>query len=520
MRSIVIALFALAPCIAGAQIVSSAPDEVEVAIYRASPGNTADIANMDLPANGLAMISETRTIDLPVGTVTILFRGVAETIVPQSAKLESLPGNIRETNFDYRLIGPGELVANSIGKSVRLIRTDRQTGNVSEQRGTLLAGPQGVLLDIEGRIEALGCSGASERLVFDEVPTSLTAHPTLSATVNVTKAGRHRVRLSYLAIGLDWSADYVARIHADGKKLDLSGWITLANKQRTSFADAQVHVVAGNVSVMRDQTVPQTIEPLFMTSSCWPIGSFVSYPKEQRMYKRSIQEDLQSFVQAPMPMMSMAKRENYIAKQTDLGDYKLYTVPVATTVSAKQIKQVRMVNQKNVPFERLYSYQVDEHQLENENVPTTPTIVLRLQNKKNAGLGVALPAGKVAVMEPHTAGLVLAGEQTVKDLPVGLPVEIEIGQAMDIKVRPRAVRQTVNGEGANRKERIDIEVDVANDKPIPITLELFQQKTVERDFRIVVETQLHTEKNGMPMWTVKLKPGERTTIAYTVEHAN
>lgn len=517
MHRIALALLVLSPWAASAQVVSLAPDAVEVTIYRASPGNRAEIANLEMPAKGLAMISESRTIELPAGVSTIHFRGVAETIVPQSAKLESLPGKITESNFDYRLIGPGELVANSVGKSVRFIRTDRQTGSVTEQRGTLIAGPEGVLINIDGRIEALGCSGANERIVFDEIPTNLTADPTLSATVNVTQAGKHRVRLSYLAAGMDWSADYVARVHPDGRKLDLSGWITLANKQRTAFTNAQVHVVAGNVSVMEGETVPQAIQPLWLTSRCWPIGSFISYPKEQKMYTNRAKGSF-GIAESPMPMMAMAKRESVIAKQTDLGDYKLYTVPSTTTVASKQIKQVKMIDQRNVPFERLYTYRVDEHQLANPTVTNTPTILLRLQNKKTAGLGVALPAGTAAVIEPYAKSLVFAGEQKLKDLPVGLPVEIEIGQAMDIRVRPRAVRHSRVGNDPS-KERIDIEVDVANDKSIPVVLELAHSIAVAQDFRVLVESQSHTQKDGMPMWSIKLKPGERVTLSYSVEHA-
>jgi hypothetical protein len=519
MHRIALALLVMVPWAANAQVVSLAPEAVEVSIYRASPGSRAEIANLAMPAKGLAMISETRTIDLPAGVSTIHFRGVAETIVPQSAKLESLPGKITESNFDYRLIGPGELVANSVGKSVRFIRTDRQTGNVTEQRGTLIAGPEGVLISFDGRVEALGCSGASERIVFDEIPTNLTADPTLSATVNVTQAGKHRVRLSYLATGMDWSADYVARIHPDGRKLDLSGWITLANKQRTSFADAQVHVVAGNVSVMEGETVAQTIQPLWLTSRCWPIGSFIRNNVQERRLRRVMEYQGLPVASAPMAMaMKSEAKMDVMAKQTDLGDYKLYTVPATTTVASKQIKQVKMIDQKNVPFERLYTYHVDEYQLANENVTNTPTILLRLQNKKNAGLGVALPAGTAAVIEPYAKSLVFAGEQKLKDLPVGLPVEIEIGQAMDIRVRPRAVRHARAGD-APSKERIDIEVDVANDKPVPIVLELSHSIAVAQDFHVSVESQRHTQKDGMPMWTIKLKPGERVTLSYSVEHA-
>jgi len=504
-----------------AEIVSPAPEAVEVTIYRARPGLTADIGDMTQKANGLAMITETRTVDIPAGTSTISFRGVAETIVPQSAKLESLPATIVESNFDYSLIGPGELIAKSIGKSVRVVRTDVRTGKITEQRATLLSGPSGVMLDINGKIEALDCSGESEKLVFDSVPAELAEKPTLSATVRTTQAGRYRVRLSYLALGLDWSADYVAIIHKDNRALDLTGWITLANKQKTTFANAPVQVVAGNVSVVEGETVPPNIQALALESKCWPIGSFAMQSVSQSYGPQ--------FAAAPALMMDKLSRNlgeivvtsQKRAEMSNLGDYKLYSLPFVTTVAAQQIKQVQMIEQKNVPFERVYTYVLQSDEFPNSGEVRRPTITLRLQNKARAGLGKPLPAGTVSVVEHDAKNhLVLAGEHSLEDIPVGLPIDIEIGQAMDIWVQPRTAREYTQERGARSKERADIEVDLVNDKPISIKLELLHRKEEERDFRIVSESKLHTLKYGMPMWTITMQPGERTTLRYTLEQAD
>ena len=51
------------------EVVSDHPDAVSVTIYR------------DL----FALITETRTVDLPAGPVTLAFDGVVETLLPASA---------------------------------------------------------------------------------------------------------------------------------------------------------------------------------------------------------------------------------------------------------------------------------------------------------------------------------------------------------------------------------------------------------------------------------------------------
>ncbi|MFX8477697.1 hypothetical protein ABTL82_19750, partial [Acinetobacter baumannii] len=61
-----------------------------------------------------------------------------------------------------------------------------------------------------------------------------------------SSAARHvTVRLSYLAWGFDWQANYVVRMARDGAHADLSAWVTLASSDSTSFADAEAAVVAG-----------------------------------------------------------------------------------------------------------------------------------------------------------------------------------------------------------------------------------------------------------------------------------
>jgi hypothetical protein len=384
----------------------------------------------------------------------------------------------------------------------------------------LLSGPEGVLLNIDGRVEALNCSGTSERLVFDEVPAALTSEPTLSATVRTTEGGRYRVRLSYLATGLDWSADYVARIHPDGRKLDLSGWITLANKQSTSFPNAQVHVVAGNVSVVEGETVPQEVETRSLANRCWPIGAF-STPLISGLLAgnrgRMESDKFSMMAPAAAAMEVVVTAQKRMAEQSDLGDYKLYTLPVSTTVGAQQIKQVQMIDQKDVPFERVYVYTVRSEELDSESVTTKPVSTLRMQNKKSSKLGIALPAGTTSAMETDRYGLILAGEQTLQDLPIGLPVDIELGEAMNIEIQPRMERAYKSGGGKNA---MDIEIDIANDKPAPIQLELLQSKVEEQDFRIVSESKRHTLKYGMPMWTLNLRSGERLVLRYTLEQAD
>src|SRR6185503_13385272 len=139
--------------------------------------------------------------DVPAaGRVTIAFRGVADTMVPQTAALTGLPGALVERNEDFDLLTPGSLVAHSLGRQVQVIQTGSRRGEPVTRTAVIRSAPVGVVLDFGGgRLEALGCGGPPTRLVFDRAPPELSDKPTFSVTADVPKPGRYTVQLSYLA---------------------------------------------------------------------------------------------------------------------------------------------------------------------------------------------------------------------------------------------------------------------------------------------------------------------------------
>jgi hypothetical protein len=519
VRGVAVALL-LVPPLAMADVISPAPDAVQVTIYRSRDTSTRELFDS---GGGLALVTETRTVEIPAGTSKVVFLGVADAIVPQTAGIDGLPALILESNFDYDLMSPGAIIAKSHGERVRAVRIDPATGREVEREAIIRTGPNGVVLEVDGRAEALNCSGLAEKLIFPRVPAGLADEPKLSMTVRAEEAGGHTVQLSYLALGLDWSADYVATLNPDGQTLDLVGWVTLVNRASTTFANAPAEVVAGELSRNEEETQPPGASTYPQQPACWPIGSFIAPPlRVLGRIDRAFRRD-SSVMNSPMAVMleeAVVTGSRIQAEMRELGDYKLYALPEPTTIAARQSKQVRFLTQDKVPFTRLYVLRVDESDFsENNFAPQRPVVTLRLQNEKSDGLGKPLPAGIMSVMEGSTAGPVLAGEHKLNDTPVGLPLDLELGQAMDVWIEPRVTAErTIEREDFN-EQHADIEVRLGNDKTVPVVIE-YRHPADSDGFRVVSESRRHTLKYGDPQWTFRLRPGGRTSLRYSIRRTD
>ena len=80
---------------------------------------------------------------------------------------------------------------------------------------------------------------------------NLYSRPTLIWTLDNRGGAQHRVEASYLAGKLSWQADYVLTVGRDDKLADLDGWVTLTNGSGTSFRNAKLQFVAGELNRVR-----------------------------------------------------------------------------------------------------------------------------------------------------------------------------------------------------------------------------------------------------------------------------
>jgi len=521
MRGIASLLLALAPltaAVAQQRVVSAAPDAVSVTVYRSPERGFEDEMNLDW-LGGYALVTETRTVDLPAGTSDIRFEGVADTLLPASVIISGLPRQPAEKNYDARLLSPGALVDAHLGRQVHIRRTHRKTGKVTESEAIIRSGPNGIVLQTAAGIEALSCTGLPETLIYHDVPEGLSDKPTLSIRASADVPTRATVRLSYLATQFDWQANYVASLAPDGRTLDLFAWLTLANGNDASFPSAQTQAVAGEPNREEDSGdgVVQTVSPE-IELQCWPAGTTSDVnqippppaPPPPPVGVFDSQDIVVTGSRIAEAKLMSASPVTVIAQQEELGDLKLYRIPEPVTVAANAQKQVALLVKDRVPYERIYS--IKPNAASETEAPQSVGVLVRMKNLKPRGLGLPLPSGPVAVFEEADGRPMLVGEPRIYDLAIGEDVELEVGDSPDVTFIQKHISKLKSDSPRKQAQRYEIELSNARSSPATVEVEF----RVYRDTEMVSPSQRLGIKNGRHFWRAVVPANSRKSLSYTV----
>jgi hypothetical protein len=426
--------------------------------------------------DNLALVQDTRQIDIPAGRSRLEFPDVSAQIRAETVSFAAPDTGIVEQNFDYDLLSPGKLMEKAVGKVVTIVRINPATGAETREQAKILAANGGVVLQIGSRIEVLRDDGLPVRVIFDQVPPNLRARPTLSVTVESRRGGVRPARLTYLTPGLGWKADYVALFDETAGKIDVQGWITLSNNSGTTYTNADVVMVAGAPNA----------------------GN--SYNGNYRSYQQ--------------PPASRPGTGTESGTRARLGDYYLYPLRERTTIATAQTKQVSFLDVQGAHAGKAYEYRVGW--LQNEETPASAATVIKFTNGSGGGLGDQLPAGTVRVYIKDSKGSPqFIGESAIGHTPMGSELALATGEAFDVKVQANVVkRERITSDEWQRTERfritdsrdgtriVEVETNpvysrttmaytLTNARPGPVTVDLVQaglDNGPYHDTRVVSET--------------------------------
>ena len=293
-----------APRPAPAQSTTSGSDQTELSIT---------VYNSDL-----ALVRDVREITLPAGTFQLKFMDIAASVNPATVHFRSLndPGrlSVLEQNYEYDLLEPQKLLAKYVGREVTLMRPREVNGTTQweDVKATLISDNNGPVWKIGNEI-VTGFNPAGIR--FPELPENLYDRPTLLWTIDNRGPAKQKVEASYLATKLSWSADYVLTVNREETGADLGGWVTLVNNSGTSFQNARLQLVAGQLNRVRPEVAYKALGGISRLADAAAPPQF---------------------------------------EQEAFNEYHLYTLGRPTSVANNESKQVSLLDASAIPVTKTY----------------------------------------------------------------------------------------------------------------------------------------------------------------------
>lgn len=348
--------------------------------------------------SNIALVREQREIELAAGANTLQFVDVPAQIMPTTVHIKSLSDaqalRVLEQNYEYDLLSPEKLLEKFVGQEVKIFDKNYYTGKDEIATATLLSTNNGTVYQINNEIHI----NPPGRVILPQVPENLMAKPTLVWLLQASRAGKQKVEASYLTNQINWQADYVAVLNVDDTKADLTGWVTIDNKSGTSYQNATLKLVAGDVHRL---TPPQVYDKVIA---------------------------MESRMQAAPPQF----------KEEAFFEYHLYTLDRPATVKDNQTKQVTLLSAAAIPIvkrllfkgQQMYFFDMyGEGSFQKQKV----SVVLEIDNTQKNNLGMPLPKGAVRVYKADKdGGNQFVGEDAIDHTPKDEQFSIKMGEAFDV----------------------------------------------------------------------------------------
>jgi hypothetical protein len=381
------------------------------------------------------LVREVRSVGLGVGRVYLEFRDVSAQIEPETVSIKTLGDNgllsVLEQNYRYDLLNPQKLLEKYVGRTIKVYRYNSVTGREEEYEAEVLSVNQGPILKIGNEITY----NFPGRFAFPEIPDNLMAKPTLVWLLD-SERSRQQLDVSYLTRNLNWKADYVLVLNEDDTRGDLTGWVTLTNQTGTSYEDARLKLVAGDVQRVGEG----------------------KYQRRDLEALRAVAEDAAQFVE-----------EGFF-------EYHLYTLQRPTTLLNNEQKQVTLLEANKVGIDkRLIFYGASHYYrgsygqvVSNQKVG----VYLDLANSEANNLGMPLPRGIVRVYKADASGAQqFIGEDQIDHTPRDEQVRIKMGESFDVVGDRRQMEYRVLSSCTAESEW---EVSVRNHKDTDAEVEMFE----------------------------------------------
>ena len=430
-------------------------------------------ASVTIYNDNFALIKDTKSFNIKKGQQKIEINDVASKIDPTSVLpkfiLDSDEITILEQNYDYDLVSSSKLLEKYIGSDISVQRVSELSK--PKISGKLLSVQGGIIIKTKDDRIVINPQG---EIVLPKMPEGLMLKPTLSWLIDSKVSGKKELELTYKTTGFSWVADYVAILDKDDKNIDLTTWVTINNTSGTTYSNAKLKLIAGDVNTIKE----------------------VNNTSERRL----------------MLAKKVAMAENFEnnLQEKSFFEYHIYELSRTTNLKNNEKKQIEFVSIKNVPAEKKYVYESSK----NDKV----VVKLEFRNNKKSKLGIPLPKGKVRVFKNDGDNLELVGEDKKNHTAENEDVSLMLGNAFDITAQK--IRTNSVSNSSSKKSEESFEITLKNAKLDPVKVNVIESFYGWSNWKITDSSLEYNKKNSNQIcFVVEIPAKSEKKITYKVKYS-
>ncbi len=434
----------------------------------------------------IALIQEARALELSKAENHLLLPNIATlanraslmlTLTPQD-KNQPTPTIIAK-KLDRNILSPQTLLNDFVGKKVTII--SEIEGKEHQEEASILSNNGGLILQYQDRIELNLPKDA--RIAFDTLPEGLSNTPVLSVVLDhLPEVSSHYIaELTYLTAGLNWRADYIAKLDKTTHTLTLETWATINNSSGLDYQDAHIRLIAGAPHLIGNIT-----------------------PRYNVM-----------MASAKMEMMD----ESSAIPAQATGDYYLYDIPAISNLKNNEETQLLLFTSSDVPYQKYYHFSnyVAPQQTLNSTQLESADVEIQFNNNPESHLGVPLPAGTIRLYEAGN-NILFLGEDLLSATPKQQTVSLNSGKAFDVTLKRQANDYKVINED-EWESSYQLTIANAQSDGVEVIINELIPTNPDLNWEIIDTNYKATTTNSDGLtWKISLPAKSENSIEYTIRY--
>jgi hypothetical protein len=476
--------------------ISTVVRPLALAILAQAPLHAADPA-LTIYNQNFAVVRDTVPLDLKAGVSEARFSGMTAMAETDSVILRDPTGKtkfqILEQAYRNDPVSSGLMLDLCEGKTIDFYvreqnKPDRTIQGKIIRSGYSRGNPTQPIIEVDGKLQ-FSLPGEP---VFPSLGDDTILNPTLTWTLQAPEAAKCEAELAYVTGGLSWQSDYNIVAPENGDKIDIVGWVTFKNNSGTTFKQAKIKLMAGDVNKVQ------------------PLGTMTM-----------------SFQKATGGIGGDRMEAPVTEKAFD--EFHLYTIARPVTLRDQETKQVEFVRGTGVKAPRIYVYDGatmnygawNYYRGEGEYGVTTNKklwVLREFKNSKENNLGIALPKGRLRFYTRDDDGsLQFTGENNIDHTAKDETIRVYLGNSFDLAGERR--RTEYKAKSSEHWLDETFEIKVRNHKKEAVEVRVVEHLSRFDNWEIKEKSDEFRKLDSHTIeFPVTIKPDEEKIVTYHVHY--